>query len=408
MNFLNLNILDNEIKCIKGLYERLNDIEYIYLNVKDGNINGIDEYLRNNNFDRIVTIKRNESIINAFFIKKSSYEKKYTICRASGRLGNAIFRYFACSLYCIKNNLNYILDNDFHKNIDKYTYFPGVDQFHNNKEKINGNLSEIESFVNNKDDITCYFSDGMIKYCFDSNNFNEIDDKSQGIYVKNYLKISDNNFLNLLNKDLRDTYLFFEGYFQNDIYLSHKQDILNYMENNKHHHHVKTDRNEFIPVRDIIDDISLPSSKIYDIVIHIRLGDFHGRPDFIEYIYYEKLFESINFKKKKTCLMVEKDLSKEDKKILKQYIDWFNNKKIEITIESNKLMIDFNIMKQCKILICSMSSLSWCCAFLSRRIEVCYMPNYNFRKIRPETSFRKPIENTIFYEVSTTKKKHKN
>ena len=54
----------------------------------------------------------------------------------------------------LHSNLNYILDNDFHKNIDKYTYFPGVDQFHNNKEKINGNFSEIESFVNNKDDIT--------------------------------------------------------------------------------------------------------------------------------------------------------------------------------------------------------------------------------------------------------------
>ena len=31
--------------------------------------------------------------------------------------------------------------------------------------------------------------------------------------------------------------------------------------------------------------------KKYDIVIHIRLGDFFGRIDFIEYEYYEKLFE---------------------------------------------------------------------------------------------------------------------
>ena len=42
----------------------------------------------------------------------------------------------------------------------------------------------------------------------------------------------------------------------------------------------------------------LPQSKIYDIVIHIRLGDFNGRPDFIEYEYYEKLFETIDFLKR--------------------------------------------------------------------------------------------------------------
>jgi glycosyl transferase family 25 len=60
-------------------------------------------------------------------------------------------------------------------------------------------------------------------------------------------------------------------------------------------------------------------------------------------------------------------------------------------------------MKQVKILVCSMSTLAWTAAYLSKKLEQCYMPNYNFYKTeRPFVYFRKPIENTILYKVKTT------
>ena len=52
-------------------------------------------------------------------------------------------------------------------------------------------------------------------------------------------------------------------------------------------------RNNTYLIKDILDDVILEPSKLYDIVIHIRLDDFNGRPDFIEFEYYEKLFSNI-------------------------------------------------------------------------------------------------------------------
>jgi GR25 family glycosyltransferase involved in LPS biosynthesis len=51
-----------------------------------------------------------------------------------------------------------------------------------------------------------------------------------------------------------------------------------------------------------------------------------------------------------------------------------------------------------------MSTLAWSAAYLSKHIQQCYMPDYNFYKIenRADFYFRKPIENTILYPVKTT------
>ena len=55
---------------------------------------------------------------------------------------------------------------------------------------------------------------------------------------------------------------------------------------------IQTDLNEKIPLYAIMDDMTLPPLKQYDAVIHIRLGDFNGRPDFIETQHYIDLFNS--------------------------------------------------------------------------------------------------------------------
>lgn len=399
-NFIYLNIKNNELKELKILLEKINNIEYIYLDFKDTIIDELDNNLEK--YKRVITIKNNEKTGETLYIKTGLVEKNSVIFKCMGRLGNAIFRYFAMALFCIKNDFDYFLDNEFNKKIEKYNFYPGVDFPDNNVEKINP--SDIFNKTNN-DNILCFNTYGYLKNNFNSNNLTYLNDKNQGLYVKNILKITDKNYLDFFNNNLSHAHLLFEGYFQFDIYLPYKKKILEFMELHKNEHYIRVDGNDNYLIKDIIDEIELPSSKIYDIVIHLRLTDFQNRPDFIEYEYYEKLFEMMNFSRKSVCIVVEKNLKKSDKIFLNNCINWFKKRKINCVIESNDLLIDFNIMKQCKVLVCSMSTLSWCAAFLSKKIEICYMPNYNFTKIRPITSFKNPIRGTIFYDVSSTKKK---
>jgi glycosyl transferase family 25 len=52
-----------------------------------------------------------------------------------------------------------------------------------------------------------------------------------------------------------------------------------------------------------------------------------------------------------------------------------------------------------------MSTLCWSAAYFSKKIEKCYMPNYNFFELndRNNSYFKTPIYNTILYDVKTTK-----
>ena len=105
---------------------------------------------------------------------------------------------------------------------------------------------------------------------------------------------------------------------------------------------------------------------------------------------------------KKIWIVVEHVTNENDKRFLEKCINWFETKNIPIHIESNELLIDFNIMKQTKILVCSMSTLSWMAAYFSKILEKCYMPNYILYGERKNQTFKKPIENTVLYDVKST------
>ena len=190
------------------------------------------------------------------------------------------------------------------------------------------------------------------------------------------------------------------------------------MKKNKNKHFIKTKRcsndkilnenNHIFFISDFIDDKLLNSSKIYDIVLHLRLDDFNDTDDYISFEYLEKLFYKIDFTNKKIGIVLQKPDNINDSVYLQKVIQWFSKNNIKINIESNDVITDFHIMKNAKILISSMSTLCWCSAYFSKRIELFYMPNYNFyNKSSRFTYFKKPIDNTIFYDVATTKNKLK-
>ena len=456
-NFMNLDIQGVELNALKGMEEQLENIDYIYTEVnrkclyKDcALIDDIDEYVKQFNFIRVETRWTNSDWGDAFYIKENKYIKKdkYVIFKPSGRLGNAIFIYLASVFMCIKHNLKYILDEDYHCNCsgvdEKYEYYKGVDHINDDvtcvynesiwrktkalAEDFRGNSVDVVEGVQNimhhsdmNDKVLCFNTLGYLKNNINLHNLQSNqyinNETGHGLFVKNNITITDENFLYFLDKNVSHTNIIMYGQFQFDqIFLEYKIDILQFIEQNKNIHYIKTDRQQKFLIKDIVDDVVLPQSKIYDIVIHIRLGDFNGRPDFIEYEYYEKLFETIDFLKrpvftksegagerwKKICIVIEHVTNENDKRFLEKCINWFETKNIPIHIESNELLIDFNIMKQTKILVCSMSTLSWMAAYFSKILEKCYMPNYILYGERKNQTFKKPIENTVLYDVKST------
>jgi hypothetical protein len=251
-----------------------------------------------------------------------------------GRLGNAIFRYMASSIMCLYYNGSYSV------NIPQ-----------------NKNCSD-ELFIN---------------------------------IIKNIIN-KENNLL--INDGIN-----MNSFYQHDlIYKLHKQYIIKFI-NNHPHHYVLTDG---INAGDkqcekfyMIDIINTPTSfnKKYKNVLHIRLEDF------VTHNLYLKVERIIDLLKKNIlsdslCIVCKKPVTDfEDSYInyIKYYLESIN---IKMFIEHNNVLTDYYIMKEAELLICSKSTLSWCAAFFSDKIQKCYLPDYNETA---NSTCKYPIDNTELY-----------
>jgi len=326
----------------------------------------------------------------------------------SGRLGNAFFRYLACAIINIKNpTLSYCLQEDFiekesSESSDEFTFYPGVDH---EGDDVSSSSSSL---------VVAYNTLGFYKHTVDldklKSNIYINKENGHGIHVKKTITINDDNFLAFINKKLEYFNIKMKGFFQfGHLYLQYIEQLLNYIVKHQHEHYIVTDTNQKFLMKDLLNNTNLPPEKQYDIVIHIRLGDFNGRPDYIELKYYLSLFETIDWlvlgASKRICILFDPSSSKPgDCVYIEECMQWFKVREIPIYIEANSLLMDFNIMKQAEVLICSMSTLAWAAAYISNRLKKCYMPAYNFYKLndRQIFYFKKPIENTILYPVKTT------
>lgn len=262
-----------------------------------------------------------------------------TIFIPKGRLGNALFRYFACSIFCIKYDAKYVINNQYNSIINDDSFIQWMEQ--------------------------------------DLNNIN--------------MQISNHNYL-------------FDGFYQHDsIYIKYKTELLEYINKNDNHF-VLTDGVEAgdgnyqqFYLKDIINT-HLQFNKYYDTVLHIRLGDHVTHGWYIPFIALQKILDKINFTSN-SCIVVNEiknDIEQDYLNNVKCFI--YEKYKINILVESNDVLTDFHIMKNAKILICSMSTISWCAAFLSSNIEKCYMPDYS-NIIYPKSTCKHPIQNTELYST---------
>ena len=143
------------------------------------------------------------------------------------------------------------------------------------------------------------------------------------------------------------------------------------------------------------DIINTPESfnKKYKNVLHIRLEDF------VTYNLYLNIERIINLLKKNIisdslCIVCKKPETKFELSYITYIKDYLKSINVKIFTEHNDVLTDYYIMKEAELLICSKSTLSWCAAFFSDKINKCFIPDYD---ITPNSTFKRPIENTEMY-----------
>ena len=254
----------------------------------------------------------------------------------TGRLGNAIFRYMASSIMCLYYNGLYSVNLPQNKNCSD------------------------ELFIN---------------------------------IIKNIIN-KENNLL--ITDGINMT-----SFYQHDlIYKLHKQYIIKFI-NDHPDHYVLTDgvnagdkNYEKIYMIDIIKTPQLFNKK-YKNVLHIRLEDFVTHNLFLKVERILNLLDkNIISQYDSLCIVCKKPITDFENNYIKQITDYLSNKKIVNFLEHNDTITDFYIMKEAELLICSKSTLSWCAAFFSDKIQKCYLPDYNETA---NSTCKYPIDNTELY-----------
>jgi len=232
-----------------------------------------------------------------------------------GRLGNAIFRYFASTLFSIIYSA-------------KRTYIYDVDATFNDNMFILWMNQVLNDEIPNIED--------------KNYNFN-------GFYQHDKIFIKFKNELILWITEHPNELLYTDG---NDQY------------NNNYNYDV-----QYYKVIDLITNINL---KTYDIVVHIRLEDFIINNDVIHPDCIIKILLELKDINKNCCLVLNKPKSN----IENAYINYIKSK-CNIELQCGTVIEDLYVMRNAKILVCSCSTLSWVAAFLSNKVETVYFPNKN-------------------------------
>ena len=248
-----------------------------------------------------------------------------------GRLGNAIYRYIASVIVCIIYKGSYVVNKNQSSNLSDNDFF---EIFLNNKKKSIDSVNMIGYYQH--DSIYKYYKNSIIDF---------IKNNPSHYVLTDGIKAGDNNC---------------QKFFMND--------ILN-------------TPNKF--------------TKKYKYVLHLRLEDFVTHNLYIKKERIVELIKKIVIEDDKICIVCNKPNTKFEIEYIDFICNFLKEKNINIIIESNDVLTDYYIMKEAEILICSKSTLSWCAAFFSDKIQQCYFPDY---EIQPSImTCKSPIDNTILY-----------
>lgn len=225
------------------------------------------------------------------------------------------------------------------------------------------------------------------------------------------ITINDGNYHELLNSIEKNPEIFSEiviildGYFQYDTYSEqhYRKKIIQYIKNNPNDIIYGTDLNRNLLCNTAQQIMYEPKNiRKYDIVFHIRLEDFVDANLITHPNTLIKLINEISLLihaehqtiAPTAAIVCNKITTEFENKYIK-YIYDNHNTPIQLQLENNDVITDFHIMKNASILVCSISTLSWCAALLSENVKTVYVPK---NKTAGNQTFLRPIENTIIYE----------
>jgi hypothetical protein len=226
-----------------------------------------------------------------------------------------------------------------------------------------------------------------------------IEDKSKiQEYYDTYTHVDDAYFMDIVNAkiernetiiDINQNY-FLIGYYQHDSYfVKYKKEIIEYIERNPSQ---MIFASHYSKPYQLIDIIEKKDVKEYDVVIHIRLGDFIKLAWTMDPNSLIDVIETLD-KKESICIVMKEPVTELEKKYVKYILSYLPN----AIIENNENPItDYNIMRNARTLVCSCSTFSWVASFMGCENQLVYFPNYQSRWNHEK--FRKPHDMIVYYE----------
>lgn len=226
-----------------------------------------------------------------------------------------------------------------------------------------------------------------------------IEDKSKiQEYYDTYIHVDDAYFMNIVNAkierdetiiDINRNY-FLIGYYQHDSYfVKYKREIIEYIEKNPSQMIFASHYSKPYQFMDIIEKKEV---NVYDVVIHIRLGDFIKLAWTMDPNSLIDVIETLD-RKENVCIVLKEPVTELEKKYVKYILSYLPN----VVFEMNESpIIDYNIMRNARTLVCSCSTFSWVASFMGCENQLVYFPNYHSRWNHEK--FRKPHDMIIYYE----------
>jgi hypothetical protein len=245
-----------------------------------------------------------------------------------------------------------------------------------------------------------YFASTLFRIIYSGERIYDQNDCSIMFSDDSFINWSNDILNNIVPNISKESSIMFYGFYQHDkIFIKYRKELINWIITHPNEL-LFTDGNDDNITYFNYDQVSYKSLNLivnpyqvknYDVVVHLRLEDFINNNDAIHPISIKQVLDQI--KEKNICFVVNKPKTELENKYINYFKQFYN-----ITVESNSVIEDYHIMKNAKTLVCSCSTLSWVAAFLSDRVKLVYFPDYNNN--RSHETFKMPIENTILYSFT--------
>ena len=419
LNFWNFDIQGAELLALKGASNYIKYAKAIYLEVNEkelylncGLIKDIDLFLEKYNFKRVITNMTQHGWGDALYIIENNMNEKLNKIQTHLNSGNNKDCYELCEkvLYNIEN-LAAECEPYIYINILFSYYVSSFYHNYNESVKIINHIYDVcdknanikIEFDKNKD-----FYESQFKYCKEFKpryyvTFNHNGGRTGNILFQylicklisikfghtyicktnftknNFVLINEESFVNFLDNPPENIYhqnIVIEGWFQkSDYFMKYRNELLEvfYNENNDDYWVINNNKTY---VKDFINHNHSINLNDNDIVLSLRLDDFIQigcyTSDIIPPAKFIEILSSFDMDNRKLYIVCDK--IKADWEF--NYIKYFN--KYNPILIQNTLLHDCALMRDCKILIHSNSTLCWFMSFLSKTKTKRFILNTNF------------------------------